>query len=309
MALSSKDLLGIKGMSRDEITHVLDTAASFKDVSERDIKKVPALRGKTVINLFYEASTRTRTSFELAGKRLSADVINISTSTSSATKGETLLDTARNIEAMRSDIIIVRHACSGAPAFLAGRLRSSVINAGDGAHEHPTQALLDMFTIREKLGRLDGVTVAIVGDIQHSRVARSNIYGMSVMGAKVRICGPPTMLPAGIEKLGVTVTYDMDEAVTGADVVMMLRVQSERQAAGLFPGVREYARLYGLNRTRLQRANPGAIVMHPGPMNRGVEISSDVADHSSVILDQVTNGVAVRMAVMFLLSGGVKPEA
>ena len=309
MALSSKDLLGIKGMSRDEITHVLDTAASFKDVSERDIKKVPALRGKTVINLFYEASTRTRTSFELAGKRLSADVINISTSTSSATKGETLLDTARNIEAMRSDIIIVRHACSGAPAFLAGRLRSSVINAGDGAHEHPTQALLDMFTIREKLGRLDGVTVAIVGDIQHSRVARSNIYGMSVMGAKVRICGPPTMLPAGIEKLGVTVTYDMDEAVTGADVIMMLRVQSERQTAGLFPGVREYARLYGLNRARLQRANPGAIVMHPGPMNRGVEISSDVADHSSVILDQVTNGVAVRMAVMFLLSGGVKPEA
>ena len=199
MALSSKDLLGIKGMSRDEITHVLDTAASFKDVSERDIKKVPALRGKTVINLFYEASTRTRTSFELAGKRLSADVINISTSTSSATKGETLLDTARNIEAMRSDIIIVRHACSGAPAFLAGRLRSSVINAGDGAHEHPTQALLDMFTIREKLGRLDGVTVAIVGDIQHSRVARSNIYGLTVMGAKVRICGPPTMLPAGIE--------------------------------------------------------------------------------------------------------------
>jgi len=199
MALSSKDLLGIKGMSRDEITHVLDTAASFKDVSERDIKKVPALRGKTVINLFYEASTRTRTSFELAGKRLSADVINISTSTSSATKGETLLDTARNIEAMRSDIIIVRHACSGAPAFLAGRLRSSVINAGDGAHEHPTQALLDMFTIREKLGRLDGVTVAIVGDIQHSRVARSNIYGLAVMGAKVRICGPPTMLPAGIE--------------------------------------------------------------------------------------------------------------
>jgi aspartate carbamoyltransferase catalytic subunit len=309
MALSSKDLLGIKGMSRDEISHILETAASFKDVSERDIKKVPALRGKTVINLFYEASTRTRTSFELAGKRLSADVINISTSTSSVTKGETLLDTARNIEAMRSDIIIVRHACSGAPAFLAGRLRSSVINAGDGAHEHPTQALLDMFTIREKLGRLDGVTVAIVGDIQHSRVARSNIYGLTVMGAKVRICGPPTMLPAGIEKLGVTVTYDMDEAVTGADVVMMLRVQSERQAAGLFPGAREYARLYGLNRARLQRANPGAIVMHPGPMNRGVEISSDVADHSSVILDQVTNGVAVRMAVMFLLSGGTKAEA
>jgi aspartate carbamoyltransferase catalytic subunit len=309
MALSSKDLLGIKGMSRDEITHVLDTAASFKDVSERDIKKVPTLRGKTVINLFYEASTRTRTSFELAGKRLSADVINISTSTSSVVKGETLLDTARNIEAMKSDIIIVRHSCSGAAEFLANRLRSSVINAGDGSHEHPTQALLDLFTIREKLGRLEGITVAIVGDIAHSRVARSNIHALRAMGAKVRVCGPATMIPSGIERTGADVHLDMDEAVTGADVVMMLRVQLERQAAGLFPGVREYARLYGLNRERLERAVKGAIVMHPGPMNRGVEISSDVADHSSVILDQVTNGVAVRMAVMFLLSGGAKTEA
>src|SRR5512145_1219426 len=225
MALSSKDLLGIKGMTADEIKLILDTAATFKDVSERDIKKVPTLRGKTVINLFYEASTRTRTSFELAGKRLSADVINISTSTSSATKGETLLDTARNIEAMKSDMIIVRHSCSGAPEYLAKRLKSAVINAGDGAHEHPTQALLDMFTIREKHGRLEGVTVAIVGDIMHSRVARSNIYGLTTMGAKVRLCGPATMLPAGIEKLGVTVTYDMDEAVKGADVIMMLRLQ------------------------------------------------------------------------------------
>jgi aspartate carbamoyltransferase catalytic subunit len=308
MALSSKDLLGIKGMAADEIKLILDTAATFKDVSERDIKKVPALRGKTVINLFYEASTRTRTSFELAGKRLSADVINISTSASSVTKGETLLDTARNIEAMKTDMIIVRHACSGAPEYLAKRLKSSVINAGDGAHEHPTQALLDMFTIREKHGRLEGVTVAIVGDILHSRVARSNIYGLTAMGAKVRVCGPPTMLPPGIGKLGVTVTYDMDEAVKGADVIMMLRLQLERQAAGLFPGVREYARLFGLNRARLERAGKGAIVMHPGPMNRGVEISSDVADRSSVILDQVTNGVAVRMAVMFLLSGGTKTE-
>jgi len=309
MAISSKDLLGIKGMAAEEIKLFLDTAATFKDVSERDIKKVPALRGKTVINLFYEASTRTRTSFELAGKRLSADVINISTSTSSVTKGETLLDTARNIEAMKSDMIIVRHSCSGAPEYLAQRLKSSVINAGDGAHEHPTQALLDMFTIREKHGRLEGVTVAIVGDILHSRVARSNIYGLATMGAKVRVCGPPTMLPTGIEKLGVTVTYDMDEAVKGADVIMTLRLQLERQTAGLFPGVREYARLFGLNRARLERAAKDAIVMHPGPMNRGVEIASDVADNASVILDQVTNGVAVRMAVMFLLSGGVKPEA
>ncbi len=309
MALGSKDLLGIKGMSRDEISQVLDTAASFKDVSERDIKKVPTLRGKTVINLFYEASTRTRTSFELAGKRLSADVINISTSTSSVTKGETLLDTARNIEAMRTDILIVRHGSSGAPAFLAGRLTSSVINAGDGFHEHPTQALLDLFTIREKLGRLEGITAAIVGDILHSRVARSNIYGLLAMGAAVRVCGPATMVPAGIERTGATVHLDMDEAIAGADVIMMLRLQLERQAAGLFPGVREYARLYGLNRARLGRAGKDAIVMHPGPMNRGVEIASDVADHSSVILAQVTNGVAVRMAVMFLLAGGQKAEA
>jgi aspartate carbamoyltransferase catalytic subunit len=309
MALSSKDLLGIKGMTAEEIKLILDTAATFKDVSERDIKKVPALRGKTVINLFYEASTRTRTSFELAGKRLSADVINISTSTSSVVKGETLLDTARNIEAMKSDIIIVRHFCSGAPEYLAQRLKSSVINAGDGFHEHPTQALLDLFTIREKHGRLEGVTVAIVGDILHSRVARSNLYGLTSMGAKVRVCGPPTMLPRGIEKLGVTVFYDMDEAVRDADVIMTLRLQLERQTAGLFPGVREYARLFGLSRARLELAAKNAIVMHPGPMNRGVEIASEVADHHSVILDQVTNGVAVRMAVMFLLSGGIKAEA
>jgi aspartate carbamoyltransferase catalytic subunit len=309
MGLRSKDLLGIKGMTADEITLILDTAATFKDVSERDIKKVPTLRGKTVINLFYEASTRTRTSFELAGKRLSADVINISTSTSSVTKGETLLDTARNIEAMKSDMIIVRHSCSGAPEFLSTRLKSSVINAGDGSHEHPTQALLDMFTIREKLGKLEGQTVSIVGDIMHSRVARSNIYGLTTMGAKVRVCGPPTMVPPGIECMGAEVYYDADKAVEGADVVMMLRLQLERQAAGLFPGAREYAGLFGLNRKRLERAAPHALVMHPGPMNRGVEISSDVADGASVILDQVTNGVAVRMAVMFLLSGGTKAEA
>jgi len=309
MSLSTKDLLGIQGMTADEITLILDTAATFKDVSERDIKKVPTLRGKTVINLFYEASTRTRTSFELAGKRLSADVINISTSTSSVVKGETLLDTAQNIEAMKCDMIIVRHSCSGAPEYLSKRLKSSVINAGDGFHEHPTQALLDMFTIREKLGRLEGLTVTIVGDIAHSRVARSNIHGLLTMGAKVRVCGPPTMIPHGIEGLGAQVFYDMDEAVKGADAVMMLRLQLERQTAGLFPGVREYARFYGLNQARLQGAAKHALVMHPGPMNRGVEISSDVADSTPVILDQVTNGVAVRMAVMFLLSGGAKTEA
>ena len=309
MALSSKDLLGIKGMAGEEIRLILDTAATFKDVSERDIKKVPTLRGKTVINLFYEASTRTRTSFELAGKRLSADVINISTSTSSVVKGETLLDTARNIEAMKCDIIIVRHSCSGAPEYLSTRLKSSVINAGDGFHEHPTQALLDMFTIRERLGRLEGLTAVIVGDIAHSRVARSDIHGLTAMGAKVRVCGPPTMIPPGIERMGAEVHYDTDEAVEGADVIMMLRLQLERQAAGLFPGVREYARLYGLNKTRVARAAKHAMVMHPGPINRGVEISSDVADSTPVILDQVTNGVAVRMAVMFLLSGGSKTEA
>ena len=309
MAFSSKDLLGIKGMAAEEIGLILDTAATFKDVSERDIKKVPTLRGKTVINLFYEASTRTRTSFELAGKRLSADVINISTSTSSVVKGETLLDTARNIEAMKCDIIIVRHSCSGAPEYLSTRLKSSVINAGDGFHEHPTQALLDMFTIRERLGRLEGLTAVIVGDIAHSRVARSNIHGLTAMGAKVRVCGPPTMIPPGIERMGAEVHYDSDEAVEGADVIMMLRLQLERQAAGLFPGVREYARLYGLNKARVARAAKHAMVMHPGPINRGVEISSEVADSTPVILDQVTNGVAVRMAVMFLLSGGSKTEA
>ncbi len=309
MALSTKDLLGIKGMTPDEIKLILDTAATFKDVSERDIKKVPALRGKTVINLFYEASTRTRTSFELAGKRLSADVINISTSTSSAVKGETLLDTARNIEAMKCDMIIVRHSCSGAPEFLSKRLKSSVINAGDGFHEHPTQALLDMYTIREKLGKFEGLTIAIVGDIAHSRVARSNIHGLTTMGAKVRVCGPPTMMPPGIESLGAQVYYEMNTAVEGVDVVMMIRLQLERQIVGLFPGVREYARLYGLNQARVGRAAKHVLVMHPGPMNRGVEISSEVADGTPVILDQVTNGVAVRMAVMYLLSGGTKSEA
>jgi aspartate carbamoyltransferase catalytic subunit len=308
MALRSKDLLGIKGMPADEIKLILDTAATFKDVSERDIKKVPTLRGKTVINLFYEASTRTRTSFELAGKRLSADVINISTSTSSVVKGETLLDTARNIEAMKSDMIIVRHACSGAPEYLSKRLKSSVINAGDGFHEHPTQALLDLFTIREKLGKLEGLTVVIIGDVAHSRW-RGLTFTSSFHGGKGKGLRSADLIPPEIERMGSQVYYNMDEAVEGADVIMMLRLQLERQAAGLFPGVREYARLYGLNQARVERATRHAMVMHPGPMNRGVEISSEVADNTPVILDQVTNGVAVRMAVMFLLSGGSKAEA
>ena len=303
MALSSKDLLGIKGMTADEITLILDTAATFKDVSERDIKKVPVLRGKTVINLFYEASTRTRTSFELAGKRLSADVINISTSTSSVVKGETLLDTARNIEAMKCDMIIVRHSCSGAPEFLSKRLKSSVINAGDGFHEHPTQALLDMYTIREKLGKLEGLTIAIVGDIAHSRVARSNLYGLTTMGAKVRVCGPPTMMPPGIESLGAQVYYDMDAAVEGCGRGHDDQAPARAPDRGTFPGRARVREILWLEPGACRAGGKTRLVMHPGPMNRGVEISSEVADGTPVILDQVTNGVAVRMAVMYLLVG------
>lgn len=305
MGLKGKDLLGIRELETDEIGLILDTAESLKEVSSRDIKKVPALRGKTVVNLFFEPSTRTRTSFELAAKRLSADLLNISVATSSVVKGETLFDTAKNLEAMMADIIVVRHSYSGAPDRLARRLKSSVINAGDGSHEHPTQALTDLYTIRERKGRLDGLIVTIVGDIAHSRVARSNIYALVKMGAAVRVVGPPTMIPAGIDKLGVRVYYDLDEALSGADVVMMLRLQLERQGKALFPSIREYSRLYGLNKERLRFAKKDALVMHPGPVNRGVEITSDLADGaSSVIMDQVTNGIAVRMAVMYLLSGG-----
>jgi aspartate carbamoyltransferase catalytic subunit len=307
MALRQKDLLGIDGLDRDEIEEIIQTAVSFKEVSTRDIKKVPTLRGRTIINLFFEPSTRTRTSFELAGKRLSADVINISTSTSSVVKGETLLDTAKNIEAMNSDIIIVRHSMSGAPAILAKALKSSIVNAGDGWHEHPTQALLDLFTIKEKLGGVEGKTVAIVGDIAHSRVARSNILCLKKMGAKVRVCGPATLIPRGVDKMGAEVSHNIDEAIKGADVVMMLRIQMERQSGGLFPGVREYSKMFGLNSERVKLAKDGVLIMHPGPINRGVEISSEVADGPySVILDQVTNGVAVRMAVIYLLSEGAK---
>lgn len=305
MPLNKKDLLEIQELSSDDIKLIIDTADSFKEVTGRDIKKVPTLRGKTVVNLFYEPSTRTRTSFELAAKRLSADVINIAVSTSSVVKGETLLDTARNIEAMRSDIIVIRHSAAGAPYILAKGLKSSVINAGDGCHEHPTQALLDIFTIREKKGTIEGLTVAIVGDITHSRVARSNIHGLTKMGAKVRVIGPATLIPFEVEKLGVKVYYNLNEGIKDADVIIMLRVQLERQGKSYFPDIREYSMQYCLTKERLKFAKDDAIVMHPGPVNWGVEISPELSeDKSTVILEQVTNGVAVRMAVMYLLSGG-----
>jgi aspartate carbamoyltransferase catalytic subunit len=305
MNLKRKDLLGIREMEIDEINLILSTADSFKEVAGREIKKVPTLRGRTVVNLFFEPSTRTRASFELAAKRLSADVINISTNASSVVKGETLLDTAKNLEAMGADVIVIRHSSSGAPTLLARALRCSVINAGDGAHEHPTQALVDLSTILERKGRLSGLTVAIVGDVLHSRVARSNLWGLTKLGARVRLAGPPTMVPRELAAFGAEVTWSLDEAVDGADVVMALRLQLERQGRAYFPTLREYSRLWGLTRERLQRAKPDVLVMHPGPVNRGVEIAPEIADGlSSVILNQVTNGLAVRMAVLYLLSGG-----
>ena len=306
MKFERKDILGIKDLSVDEINFILETAESFLEVSTRKIKKVPTLRGKTIINLFYEASTRTRTSFEIAGKRLSADTINISASTSSVVKGETLIDTARNLEAMNPDVIVIRHSASGAPQMLAALVRQSIINAGDGAHEHPTQALLDMMTIKEHKRKIAGLKVAIIGDIEHSRVARSNIYGLSKMGADVVLAGPATMLPRDIEQMGVKVFNKMGEAIEGADVVMMLRIQLERQKQSIFPSLREYSQHYCLNRNNIKLAKKDVIVMHPGPINRGVEISPDIADDSSysVILDQVNKGVAVRMALLYLLTGG-----
>jgi aspartate carbamoyltransferase catalytic subunit len=305
MRLSSKDILGMKNLSVEEIELILETAESFMEVSTREIKKVPTLRGKTVINLFFEPSTRTRTSFEIAAKRLSADAVNISSTTSSAVKGETLIDTARNLEAMNPDIIVIRHNCSGAPQMLAGLVKQSIINAGDGAHEHPTQALLDMLTIRQKKGRIAGLKVAIIGDIAHSRVARSNIYGLTKMGASVTVAGPSIMMPRGVEGMGVAVHHHMKEAVKNADIIMMLRIQMERQEINMFPSLREYATYYCLNRESLKWAKNDVLVMHPGPINRGVEIATDIADGpSSVILDQVTNGVAVRMALLYLLAGG-----
>ena len=303
-ALRSRHLLGIDGMDASEITLILDTAEAMKEIGARAIKKVPPLRGRTVVNLFFEPSTRTRTSFEIAEKRLSADTLSIATATSSVTKGETLVDTVRNIEAMAPDMIVMRHASSGAPHLLARLCRSSIVNAGDGMHEHPTQALLDAFTIRAHKHRLSGLKVAIVGDLLHSRVLRSNLLLLRTMGAEVWTCGPATLIPAGLAQLGARVTTSVDEAVDGADVVMMLRIQQERMHGHFFPSVREYFSLFGLTTERLRRATPEVIVMHPGPMNRGVEIDSAVADGpGSVILEQVSNGVAVRMAVLYLLAG------
>ncbi|MEO8434942.1 MAG: aspartate carbamoyltransferase catalytic subunit [Pyrinomonadaceae bacterium] len=305
---SLKHLLGIRELNPDQIVSLLDTAESFLDIAKRQIKKVPALRGRTVINLFFEPSTRTRTSFEIAAKRLSADAINISVSTSSVSKGETLLDTARNLEAMAPDCIVIRHSSAGAPYHLAQVCSAAIVNAGDGAHEHPTQALLDALTIRERKGRIEGLKVAIIGDILHSRVARSNIHLLTKLGASVSIAGPGTLVPpefAGLVEQGVRLERRIEDAIEGADVVMILRIQRERQTAAFFPSMREYAIHYGLHVDHLERAAADAIVMHPGPINRGIEISSEIADGGrSLILDQVANGVAVRMAVLYLLAGG-----
>lgn len=305
MGLNRKDLLGIQELSADEINLILETAEPMKDIIQRQIKKVPTLRGKAVINLFYEPSTRTRTSFELAGKYMSADTINISTSTSSVVKGETLMDTAKTLEVMGADVVVIRHSAAGAPHILSKHISASVINAGDGFHEHPTQALLDMYTIKEKKGNIKGLKISIVGDLLHSRVARSNIWGLTKLGAEVTVIAPSTLLPPAAEKLGVKVCSSVEEGLQDADVVMVLRIQLERQQRGLFPTIREYARLYGITAERLRLASPEALVMHPGPMNRGVEIAPEVADSAqSVINEQVTNGVAIRMALLYLLTGG-----
>ncbi len=310
MLFKHRQILGTRQLSADDITLILDTAEQFREINLREIKKVPVLRGKTVINLFYEASTRTRTSFEIAEKRLSADAINITASASSVVKGETLADTARNLEAMRPDVIVVRHAASGAAEYLAGKLSGcAIINAGDGAHEHPSQALLDALTIRRHKGHVAGLEVAIIGDIAHSRVVRSNLYALTALGARVRLCGPGTMMPSAMERLGARLCCRMEEALEGADVVMMLRIQRERQGRTLLPSLREYSRFYGLDNKKLQLAKADALVMHPGPMNRGVEISSEVGDGAqSVILDQVENGVAVRMALLYLVGAPAPNE-
>jgi aspartate carbamoyltransferase catalytic subunit len=303
-----KDLVGLEELSADQILAILDTAEPFKEISERRIKKVPVLRGKTIVNLFMEPSTRTRISFEFAEKRLSADTVNIAASGSSVQKGETLVDTARNLEAMRIDMVVIRHWSSGAARFLAERIPSNVINAGDGSHEHPTQALLDLLTIRDHLGQIEGLRVCIMGDILHSRVARSNIYGLLALGAEVAVCGPMTLLPTGIDALGVKVFRRIEEAIEWADVLNVLRLQMERMQGGYVPSLREYNRYFGVSTARLERAPKDILILHPGPMNRGVEIDSDVADGPhSVILKQVTNGVAIRMAVLYLLAGG-EPE-
>jgi len=305
MPALGKDLIGLESLTADQLRFILDTAEPFKEVSERAIKKVPALRGKTIVNLFFEASTRTRISFEFAEKRLSADTVNVASSGSSVAKGETLVDTARNLEAMRIDMVVIRHSSSGAAQFLGDRIASNVINAGDGKHEHPTQGLLDLLTLRDRFGRFEGLKVAICGDILHSRVARSNIWGLVKLGAEVGVCGPPSLLPRDIEGMGVTVLPRIEDAIGWADALNVLRLQLERMQAGFIPSLREYNRVFGVTRERLERAPKDLVILHPGPMNRGVEIDSDVADGPhSVILPQVTNGVAVRMAVLYLLSGG-----
>jgi aspartate carbamoyltransferase catalytic subunit len=309
MTWQREHLLDIESLTAEEIVTVLDTARAFKAVGERAIKKTPALRGKTVINLFIEPSTRTRISFELAAMRLSADVINFTAEASSLKKGETLKDTARNLEALNADIIVMRHGASGAPHFLSRVVNAHIVNAGDGAHEHPTQALLDAFTIREKKGRIQGLNVTILGDILYSRVARSNIWALTKLGARVTLCGPSTLVPRVFERMGCRVTYDVDEAIESADVINLLRIQHERQRKTMFPSIGEYASLFGLNNARFARTRADAMVMHPGPINRGVEINSEIADCGrSVILEQVTNGLAIRMAVLFLISGGKGPQ-
>jgi aspartate carbamoyltransferase catalytic subunit len=303
MSWTKKDLLGLEYLSKEELELILSTAESFKEISSREIKKVPALRGKTVVNLFYEPSTRTRVSFEVAAKRLSADVINIATETSSVKKGETLIDTGANIQALKADVIVIRHNYSGAANMLARHLDISVVNAGDGWHEHPTQALLDIFTLKEKLGKIEGLNVSIIGDIEHSRVARSNIWGLTKLGAKVTVCAPKILIPEGVERMGARVTHNLDEAMRNADAVNVLRMQFERDEKAKFPQQLEYFKNYGITLERLEKAKKDIVVMHPGPINRGIEMSSEVADgKNSVILEQVTNGIAVRMAVLFLVA-------
>lgn len=302
MALSSRHLLGLQGVSKEDIQTILDTAHTFREILERPIKKVPTLQGKTIVNLFYESSTRTRISFELAEKRLSADAINFSISGSSVSKGETFKDTIKNIEAMKVDMVVVRHSAAGTPLYLTKISSSNIINAGDGTHEHPTQALLDMYSIRQKLGHLDGLKVCIVGDVAHSRVALSNIFGLKTMGAKVSVCGPSTMIPRDIKDLGIDVIHNIDEAIQENDVLNVLRIQLERKAREYFPSIREYAKYYGITQERLDKNGKDILILHPGPINRGVELSSEVADGSNqIILYQVTNGVAIRMAVLYLL--------
>jgi len=299
-----KNLIGLEELTKQEIETILDTAVTFKEVSSRQVKKVPPLRGKTVVNLFFEPSTRTKTSFELAAKRLSADVLSFEVATSSISKGETIIDTAQNIEAMKVDCFIVRHSVAGAPELISKNVSSAVINAGDGCHEHPTQALLDLFTVKEKLGKIAGIKISIVGDILHSRVARSNIWGFSKLGADVYVCGPPSIIPPEIEDMGARVTYSIEEAIKDADVLYLLRLQKERQKENFLPSLKEYSEFYGIDENKYKKIKDGAVIMHPGPMNRGVEIKSEIAEkQNALILEQVTNGIAVRMAVLYLTIG------